>query len=239
MRSSTWQLVLATGLGMAVATVISYGTHSNAQAPAGRAPAAGNRAAQVTKAICVIQPLGGSEVGGKVVFTQQRGGVEVNAELTGPKPGEHGFHVHEFGDCSMADGTCAGAHFNPTGAPHGGPDDEKRHAGDLGNITADDKGNAKADIMAHGVSIDGEKDGIVGRSIIVHAKPDDEKTDPSGNSGDRIAGGTIEKAKAKSADAGGAAAATDAAQTAADKAPADAAPATDTPAAPDAAHLTK
>jgi Cu-Zn family superoxide dismutase len=190
MRSSTWQLVLATGLGMAVATVISYGTHSNAQAPAGRAPAAGNRAAQVTKAICVIQPLGGSEVGGKVVFTQQRGGVEVNAELTGLKPGEHGFHVHEFGDCSMADGTCAGAHFNPTGAPHGGPDDEKRHAGDLGNITADESGKATYKRVDKMLSLNGPNS-IIGRSIIVHAAPDDLKTQPSGNAGARVGCGVI------------------------------------------------
>jgi Cu-Zn family superoxide dismutase len=149
MRSATWQLALATGLGIVVATVISYGTQSNAQAPARRAqPAAGQAAGQVTKAICVIHALGDSEVSGKVVFTQQRGGVEVNAEISGLAPGEHGFHVHEFGDCSMADGTCAGGHFNPTGAPHAGPNDEKRHAGDLGNIEANDSG--KATLQASG-----------------------------------------------------------------------------------------
>ena len=69
-------------------------------------------------------------------------GVEIVAELTGLQPGEHGFHVHEFGDCSMADGKCAGGHFNPTGMPHAGPDDAKRHVGDLGNIKADATGKA-------------------------------------------------------------------------------------------------
>jgi Cu-Zn family superoxide dismutase len=192
MRSSTWQLGLATGLGIVVAAVVSYGTFSNAQqAPAGiRDANAAHAAGQVTKAICVVQPLGQSKVAGKVVFTQQRGGVEINAELTGLAPGEHGFHVHEFGDCSMADGTCAGAHFNPTGAPHGGPDDEQRHAGDFGNVNADSSGKATYKRVDNMISLNG-RNSIVGRSIIVHADPDDLKTQPSGNAGARVGCGVI------------------------------------------------
>ena len=94
------------------------------------------------------------------------------AELTGLTPGEHGFHVHEFGDCSMADGTCAGGHFNPTGAPHGGPDDAKRHVGDLGNIKADASGKATYKRVDKMLALNGPNS-IIGRSIIVHAAPDD------------------------------------------------------------------
>jgi len=192
MRASTWQLGLATGLGIVVATVVSYGTHSNAQtAPANRAQA--TRAAadgQVTKAIAVVHPLGDSKLSGTVVFTQQRGGVQVSAELSGLTPGEHGFHVHEFGDCSMASGECAGGHFNPTGAPHGGPDDERRHVGDLGNIEADQSGKATYNRVDKMISLNGPNS-IIGRSVIVHAGRDDLQSQPSGDAGARVGCGVI------------------------------------------------
>jgi superoxide dismutase, Cu-Zn family len=188
MRSSTWQLGLAAGFGVVVATIVShFGADLNAQT----APAAGGTpAAQVTKAICVVQALGGNKVAGKVVFTQSRDGVEINAELTGLTPGEHGFHVHEFGDCSMDDGTCAGGHFNPTGAPHAGPDAAQRHAGDLGNIKADESGKATYQRVDKMLSLNGPNS-IIGRAIIVHADPDDLKSQPSGNAGARIGCGVI------------------------------------------------
>jgi Cu-Zn family superoxide dismutase len=110
--------------------------------------------------------------------------------VTGLTPGAHGFHVHEFGDCSMADGTCAGAHFNPTGAPHGGPDDARRHAGDLGNVKADESGKAIYKRVDKMLALNGPSS-IIGRSIIVHAAPDDLKTQPSGNAGARVGCGVI------------------------------------------------
>jgi Cu-Zn family superoxide dismutase len=187
MRSPTWQLVVATALGVGACFLLSYHSPDISAQPA---PAAGTQAAQVTKAICVIQPLGGSKVAGKVVLTQVAGGVEVNAEVTGLTPGAHGFHVHEFGDCSMADGTCAGAHFNPTGAPHGGPDDARRHAGDLGNVKADESGKAIYKRVDKMLTLNGPSS-IIGRSIIVHAAADDLKTQPSGNAGARVGCGVI------------------------------------------------
>jgi Cu-Zn family superoxide dismutase len=192
MRSSTWQLGLATGLGIVVAGLISYyGPDTIAQqAPAAQNVQAAHAASQVTKAICVVQPLGDSKVTGKVIFTQVSGGVEVNAELTGLSQGEHGFHVHEFGDCSMADGTCAGAHFNPTGAPHGGPDDARRHVGDLGNIEADASGTATYKRVDKLLALNGPNS-IIGRAIIVHAAPDDLKSQPSGDAGARVGCGVI------------------------------------------------
>jgi Cu-Zn family superoxide dismutase len=90
----------------------------------------------------------------------------------------------------MADGKCAGGHFNPTGMPHAGPDDAKRHAGDFGNLKADSTGKATYKRSDSMVKLNGSKS-IIGRSIIVHAKPDDLKTQPSGDAGDRIGCGTI------------------------------------------------
>jgi Cu-Zn family superoxide dismutase len=148
-------------------------------------------AGKVTHAIAVVHPMGDSKVTGKVTFTQKDGGVEIVGEFTGLSPGEHGFHVHEFGDCSMADGKCAGGHFNPTKQPHAGPDDAHRHVGDLGNVKADASGKATYKRVDKMIALSGPNS-IIGRSVIVHAKPDDFKTqDPPGNAGARIGCGVI------------------------------------------------
>jgi Cu-Zn family superoxide dismutase len=146
--------------------------------------------AKATKGVAVVHALGDHKVSGKVTFTQTDEGVEIVAELTGLHPGEHGFHVHEFGDCSMADGKCAGGHFNPTGAPHGGPDSAKRHVGDLGNIKADGEGKATYKRVDKLIALNGPHS-VIGRSVIIHAKADDLKTQPPGDAGDRIGCGTI------------------------------------------------
>src|ERR1044071_4744849 len=86
------------------------------------------------KAVAVLHPTGGNKVGGTVTFTEVADGVQVQAEITGLTPGNHGFHVHEFGDCSAADLSSAGANFNPTNNPHAGPDATERHVGDMGNV---------------------------------------------------------------------------------------------------------
>src|SRR5690606_12977997 len=100
-------------------------------------------AQEITKAVAVLSPASGSKVSGTVTFTQVENGVRVVAEVRGlDADGTHGFHVHEFGDCSAPDATSAGGHFNPTGAPHGAPTDEKRHVGDMGNLEADGQGVA-------------------------------------------------------------------------------------------------
>ncbi len=145
-----------------------------------------------TMAVCTVHPLGNSGVHGTVTFTKTEGGVRVQAELTGLSPGEHGFHVHQYGDCSMMDGTCAGGHFNPTGAPHGGPDAPagQRHVGDFGNIKADASGKATYDRVDKLIALSGPHS-IIGRSIIVHAGRDDLKSQPSGDAGARVACGVI------------------------------------------------
>ena len=142
------------------------------------------------------QPSWGNP-GGTVTFTAKPGGtVRVVAALTGLPPGEHGFHIHEKGDLTAPDLSSAGAHFTPTGHKHAGPKDESRHAGDLGNVTADASGNAKLDITVDGISIGtAAADDILGKSVILHEKADDLQTNPSGNSGGRIGGGVIELKK--------------------------------------------
>ena len=194
MRNRTWLAVVAGVAVVAVAVQFQMAQSQDRKSKAAeRKAAAGERTGmgnKVTYAVAVVQGLGDHKVKGKVTFTQKEGGIEIVAELTGLQPGEHGFHVHEFGDCSMADGNCAGGHFNPTNQPHAGPEDAKRHVGDLGNIKANGQGHASYKRLDNVISLNG-RNSIIGRSVIVHAKPDDLKTQPSGDAGDRIGCGAI------------------------------------------------
>ena len=147
-------------------------------------------AAAPTKAVALVHPTQNSTVEGQVTFTKAEQGVAVSVHLTGLTPGKLGFHIHEFGDCSSADGSAAGGHFNPTGEPHAGPMDAKRHAGDLGNIEADKDGVATLEYVDPRASFEGEN-GFLGRGVIVHAKVDDLKTQPTGDAGGRLACGVI------------------------------------------------
>ena len=142
------------------------------------------------------QPAWGKPTG-TVTFTPAGDDkVKVAYDLKGLTPGTHGFHIHEKGDLSAADFSSAGPHFNPTKHKHSGPNAKERHAGDLGNVEADTSGNAKGNVTAEGLSIGtGAANDIVGRSIVVHEKADDLKSDPSGNSGARVAAGVIEAKK--------------------------------------------
>ena len=144
-------------------------------------------------ATAVMRPASGSQTHGQVTFTQVGTRVRVSGEIAGLAPGMHGFHIHEKGDCSAADAMSAGGHFNPTGMKHGGPGTAIHHAGDLGNINANEYGKATVSMVVDGIALTkGQPDSIIGRGLVVHAGPDDEKTDPAGNSGARIACGTIE-----------------------------------------------
>ena len=157
-------------------------------------PLAQASAQEVKKAIAVLHPASGSQVMGTVTFTKTEGGVQVIADITGLTPGQHGFHIHEFGDCSAPDATSAGGHFNPSKNPHAGHDDAKRHEGDLGNIEADSSGKAHLDLTDKMMTMSGEMS-IIGRGVIVHEKVDDLKTQPTGNAGGRVACGVIGVAK--------------------------------------------
>ena len=177
-------------VGGLVIVVLVLANQWSAPRADGQAPGGAMMAAGPTKAICMVHGLGDNKVDGKVTFTQVDGGVEIAAELTGLKPGKHGFHIHEFGDCSKMDGTCAGGHFNPDGKPHGGPDSAERHVGDFGNIEAGADGKATYKRVDKLITLSGAHS-IIGRAIIVHEKEDDLKTQPSGDAGARIGCGVI------------------------------------------------
>lgn len=131
------------------------------------------------------------KLAGTVSFENVSEGIKVKANLTGlPKKTTLGFHIHEMGACEGPDYKSAGEHFNPTEMQHGGPDHSKKHSGDLGNLVTDASGAAVYEIVIpKSANDDFEK--IIGKSVLVHAKKDDFKTQPSGNSGARIACGII------------------------------------------------
>jgi len=146
--------------------------------------------AEYTKLIAVLHPTEGNEVKGTVEFEKVDGGIKVTAEVEGLSNGKHGFHIHEFGDCSALDGGSAGGHFNPTNKNHGSPEDEDRHIGDLGNIEAGADGMASYSRIDSVLTLNGEHS-ILGRAIIVHAEEDDLTSQPTGAAGARVACGVI------------------------------------------------
>lgn len=149
------------------------------------------------EAIAVIQPASGSNCHGTVRFTQVGDAVKVVADIEGLTPGaQHGFHIHEFGDCSAADATSAGSHYDADHTMHHGhPEDQNKHSGDLGNLQADSAGKAHYEATVKGISVAGPHAPIVGHAVIIHAQPDDFGQ-PVGNAGGRIGCGVIGLAKA-------------------------------------------
>jgi superoxide dismutase, Cu-Zn family len=140
-------------------------------------------------ATATLAPTTGQTANGTVRFTQNNDGtVTVAVRLSGVPAGIHGFHVHEKGDCGD-NGNAAGGHFNPTGAQHGAPSDPSHHAGDFGNVEADAGGNVNETRTLHGITVEPGANSVVGRAVILHANPDDLKTQPTGNAGGRIACG--------------------------------------------------
>jgi superoxide dismutase, Cu-Zn family len=143
-------------------------------------------------ATATLAPTSGSNAQGTVQFVQLAdGAVRVSVNLTGVPPGIHGFHVHDKGDCGD-NGNAAGGHFNPSGTAHGAPDVDPHHAGDFGNVTADDNGTVKTEFTTRSVAVEAGANSAVGRAVILHANPDDLKTQPTGNAGGRIACGVVQ-----------------------------------------------
>jgi Cu-Zn family superoxide dismutase len=141
-----------------------------------------------------LQPTKGNRAAGTVNFYQVGGKVRVLANVTGLVPGrEHGFHIHEAGDCSSGDGMSTKGHFNPFGKPHGHPSASERHAGDMPALRADGNGNATLETDLDLMSVTPGPGSIVGRGLIVHADPDDYKTQPTGNAGARLACAVIQR----------------------------------------------
>lgn len=162
------------------AVILGCGNHESAAADDGK----------IKKAIAVLHPTENNEVSGTVTFTVTADGMRVEAHLQGLQPGEHGFHVHEFGDCTAPAGTSAGGHFNPFGSQHGAPSSGGRHVGDLGNIEVDEEGNARVQKMDRLLAFEGAAS-IIGRAVVVHEKRDDLTSQPTGNAGGRVACGVI------------------------------------------------
>ena len=159
----------------------------------------------VTKAIAVLHSPdpANATISGVIRFEQVGDKVHVTGDIKGLAPNSvHGFHIHDFGDISPSadnkyDGLNTGGHYNPEGAAHthAGLDSETRHAGDLGNVTADASGAAHIDLTVDNISVGGMKDPIVGHGLVLHASADDFKTQPTGNAGGRIAVAVIGIAK--------------------------------------------
>ena len=141
-----------------------------------------------------LKPLQGSAVTGKVHFVQHTHGmVKVSGQVSGLKPNaEHGFHIHETGDCSSVDGNSAGGHFNPSNTAHGKHGQGTQHAGDLPSLRANANGMAVVQYETAQISLGNGANNVAGRALIVHADPDDFSTQPTGNAGARLACAVIQ-----------------------------------------------
>jgi Cu-Zn family superoxide dismutase len=158
-----------------------------------QAPAVPTSSDYAARAHATLQSASGSDVAGTLSFVNTGEGVRITGRITGLEPDStHGFHIHQNGDCGAPDASSAGGHFNPTHQPHGHAGQAASHAGDLPNQHANADGVATVDVLAHGVELGtGGNTDILDRAIIVHAKPDDYTSQPSGDAGSRIACGVI------------------------------------------------
>lgn len=141
-----------------------------------------------------LQAREGMTVTGRIGFEETEGAglVVIAGTVAGAPEGTHGLHIHEVGDCSAADFTSSGGHFNPGGVPHAGPMDAERHAGDLGNIEIGADGTGSIELSSDLITLAaGAESSIVGRAVILHEGADDLVSQPTGDAGGRIACGVI------------------------------------------------
>lgn len=183
--------MIALSLGAALAGCAS--TSSSGASTSSTANASKANASTIASATANLSSASGSLASGRLQLVPMGDGVHVTGEIGGLKPnGTHGFHIHETGDCSAADASSAGGHFNPAQQPHGRASNPKHHAGDNDNLVADAQGVARVDAHFAGIVLGGGgANDVVGRAIVVHASPDDYVSQPAGNAGARIACGVI------------------------------------------------
>ena len=156
---------------------------------------AGVRSAETASASALIRSSTGADLG-TLRLESGPAGVRITGQLTGLTAGAHGIHLHQVGRCDAPEFTTAGAHFNPAMMKHGLLNAEGPHAGDLPAIGADASGRATVDVTTPRATLNGGAHGVFdadGTSIVVHSANDDQRTDPSGNSGGRVACGVIER----------------------------------------------
>jgi Cu-Zn family superoxide dismutase len=186
---------MKTALAVTLTTLVLAGCAapaSRGDMPASSTPS-GVAMPAVTAATVALAPASGSLVSGRLSAMAMGGGTHITGDVGGLAPNStHGLHVHEKGDCSAADASSAGPHFNPAGHAHGGPDSATHHAGDLPNITAGADGVAHVNVHVMGLTLGGAaSSNILGRALVVHAQGDDYASQPAGNSGARIACGVV------------------------------------------------
>ncbi|MFT4178366.1 MAG: superoxide dismutase family protein [Thermomonas sp.] len=177
-------------LALAIAATLAACASTPASTRSASTPPAVSTAKQ---AVVNLASASASLVSGKLTLVPMGDGVHVTGEIGGLKAGSsHAFHIHEKGDCSAADASSAGGHFNPAGQPHGRAGQGPHHAGDADNLVADANGVAKVNVHFSGVTLGGgAANDIAGRGVIVHAAPDDYSSQPAGNAGARVACGVI------------------------------------------------
>ena len=166
-------------------------TAAQAAADAG---ATGAAAPAALAARVVLAPTAGHAAAGELLLQPVDGGLHVTGSITGLTAGaQHGFHVHETGDCSAPDASSAGGHFNPHGAAHGDrAGGGEHHAGDMPNLVADASGAASVDGHVDGLEVGtGGANDVLGKAVVVHLQADDYASQPAGNAGARIACGVI------------------------------------------------
>ncbi len=187
-------------LTVAAALLAGCGKRDEAATPAADtpattvAPAPAEAPAPAVMASAQLAPTQGHTASGTPNIQTEGEALHISGRLEGlPPNGEFGFHIHEKGDCSAPDASSAGGHFNPANAPHGNPQGGTHHAGDMLNAKSDAEGVAQVDAVSTGVSLAaGEPNDARGKAIVLHEKADDYATQPSGNSGARIACGVIQ-----------------------------------------------